>query len=87
MDKKKVLGKLRGFVTTELMQNPSYDLKEDEQLFSTGTLDSFAIAQIGVFIETEFDLYIPDPDMTVENMDTVGLMADSVIAGLKAQEE
>jgi acyl carrier protein len=87
VEKKEVVQKLREFVTTELMQNPIYALKEDEMLFSTGTLDSFAIAQIGVFIETDFDLYIPDADLTVENMDTVGMMADSVIAGLEAQED
>lgn len=87
MDKKAVLKKLREFIITELMQNPDYDLKEGEKLFSNGVLDSFAIAQIGVFVETDFDLYIPDAELTVENMDTVGMMADSVIAGLEAQED
>lgn len=86
MERDEVVKKLSEFVTTELMQDPGYDLKEDEMLFSSGKLDSFAIAQIGVFVEIEFDLYIPDPDLTVENMDTLSLMADSVIAGLKAQD-
>ena len=84
MEKKEVVNRLREFVITELMQNPKYDLKDDEKLFSTGTLDSFAIAQIGVFVETEFDLYIPDADLTVENMDTVGQMSNAIIAGLDA---
>ena len=87
MEIKTVIERLTGFIATELLQNPSYDLSEDEKLFSTGTIDSFAIAQLGVFIETEFDLYIPDSDLTVENMDTVGQMAASVIAGIEAQEE
>lgn len=87
MDKKSVIERLTGFIATELLQNPSYELAEDEKLFSTGTIDSFAIAQIGVFIETEFDLYIPDSDLTVENMDTVSQMAASIIAGMEAQAE
>lgn len=86
MDKKQIIEKLTGFITTELLQNPDYDLKEDEPLFSNGTIDSFAIAQIGVFVETEFDLYIPDPDLTVENMDTIAQMADRVLAGLADQD-
>lgn len=86
MDKKEIVAKLTGFITTELLQNPEYQLKADEVLFSNGTIDSFAIAQIGVFIETEFNLYIPDSELTVENMDSVSQMADSIISGLAAQE-
>jgi acyl carrier protein len=48
-------------------------------------IDSFAMAQIGVFIETEFNLYIPDPDLTVENMDTVDQISDRIISGLNSQ--
>ncbi|MCH7664198.1 MAG: hypothetical protein IH859_10070 [Chloroflexi bacterium] len=82
MKKLEIIEKLQKFITTELLQNTEYDLAVDEELFSTGTIDSFAIAQIGVFIETEFDLYIPDTDLTVGNMDTVEQMADRIISGL-----
>ena len=39
------------------------------------------MAQVGVFIETEFNLYIPDPELTVENMDTVDQITDQILAG------
>ncbi len=81
MDRNEVVKKIRNFILVELLKNPEYDLQEDEPLFSNGTIDSFAIAQIGVFIETEFNLYIPDPELTVENMDTVGQIADRVLKG------
>jgi acyl carrier protein len=84
MERSEVVKKIRDFVRIELLKNPAYDLKEEEPLFSNGTIDSFAIAQIGVFIETEFNLYIPDPELTVENMDTVGQMADRILSGLSA---
>ena len=84
MTRKEIIENLKTFITKELLKNPDYNLKEDEPLFSNGTIDSFAIAQIGVFIETEFNLYIPDPDLTVENMDTLGQIADRVLAGLNS---
>jgi acyl carrier protein len=84
MDRNVVLEKVRAFTLSELLKNPNYDLKEDEPLFSNGTIDSFAIAQIGVFVETEFNLYIPDPDLTVENMDTIGQITDRILEGLSA---
>lgn len=82
MDRNEVLQKVRAFTLKELLKNPDYPLKDDEPLFSSGLIDSFAMAQVGVFIETEFDLYIPDPELTVENMDTVSQITDKVLAEL-----
>ena len=86
MDKKKIADILREFITTELLQKPDRAMADDEKLFSTGTINSFDIAIIGVFNEIEFDLYISDWDLSAENMDTVSLLADSIIAGLTTQE-
>ena len=85
MDRDEVLSKVREFTLRELLKNPSYNLREDEPLFSSGLIDSFAMAQVGVFIEVTFDLYIPDPDLTVENMDTVGQISDRILQGLASQ--
>jgi len=82
MDRKEAITKVRDFICAELLKNPEYPLKETEPLFSNGTIDSFAMAQIGVFIETEFNLYIPDPELTVENMDTLAQITDRILLGL-----
>jgi len=82
MERIEVVRSVKDFVLAELLKNPGYVLKEDELLFSSGAIDSFAMAQVGVFIESEFDVYIPDPELTVENMDTVGQIVDRIIAGL-----
>jgi acyl carrier protein len=85
MDRNEVLQKVRAFTLKELLKNPDYALKNEEPMFSSGMIDSFAMAQVGVFIETEFNLYIPDPELTVENMDTVDQITDQILAGLAAQ--
>ena len=82
MDRNETMQKVRSFTLKELLKNPDYALKNDEPLFSSGLIDSFAMAQVGVFIETEFNLYIPDPELTVENMDTVEQITDKILAGL-----
>jgi len=82
MNQNEIVEKVKAFVVTELLKNPGYELDEDEALFSSGAIDSFAMAQVGVFIETEFDLYIPDPELTVENMDTVRQITDRIQLGL-----
>jgi len=80
MDRNEVLQKVKAFTLKELLKNPDYPLKENEALFSSGLIDSFAMAQVGVYIETEFNLYIPDPELTVENMDTVEKITDKVLS-------
>lgn len=82
MDRNEVLQKVRAFTLKELLKNPDYPLKDDEPLFSSGLIDSFAMAQVGVYVETEFDLYIPDPELTVENMDTPEQITDKILTGL-----
>mgnify|MGYP003433655258 FL=1 len=85
MDRNEVLQKVRAFTLKELLKNPDYALKDNEPMFSSGLIDSFAMAQVGVFIETEFNLYIPDPELTVENMDTVEQITDKILASLAEQ--
>ena len=65
------LERLRGFICAELLRDPAYPLGDDEPLISGGLIDSFSIAHVAVFIETAFAVYIPDVDLTVENMDTL----------------
>lgn len=67
--------KLKAFICAELIRNPAYPLKDDEPLVTGGLMDSFAIAQIGVFVEKALGVYIPDTELTVDNMDTVERMA------------
>ena len=85
MDRNEVLQKVRAFTLKELLKNPDYALKDNEPMFSSGLIDSFAMAQVGVFIETEFNLYIPDPELTVENIDTVEQITDKILASLAEQ--
>ncbi len=72
---------LRVFITAHLMRDPNYPLADDERIVSGGLIDSFALAEVGVFIENEFNVYIPDPDLTVAKMDTLDLMAARVLQG------
>jgi acyl carrier protein len=84
MQDAEVRAKLRTFITTELIRNASYPLRDDEGVCSTGLIDSFALAEIGVFAEQEFGVYIPDPDLTVARMDTLDLMVARVMRGAGA---
>lgn len=83
MDEQKIREKLRTFIITELIRDDSYRLADAEGIITGGLMDSFALAEFGVFVEEEFDLYIPDSDLTVEKMDTLNQMVARVKRDLK----
>jgi acyl carrier protein len=70
---------LREYMLETLMRNPGYPLQDDEPLITGGLFDSFALAELAVFIEGAFNVYIPDIDLTVANMDTLNQVASWVM--------
>lgn len=83
MDEQTVREKIRDYISNELLYDVGYELTDDEPIISEGMMDSFALAEIGVYVEKEFDVYIPDPDLTVEKMDTLDLIVTRVMRDLK----
>ncbi len=83
MDEKTVHDKLRTFILKDLVRDPKYDLADDEGVVTGGMIDSFSLAQIGVFAEQEFNVYIPDPDLTVAKMDTLAQMVARIMRDIK----
>lgn len=81
MDESTVRQTLRTFITRDLIRDSSYPLTNDEGIITGGMMDSFALAELGVFVEETFDVYIPDPDLTVSKMDTLDQIVARVLRG------
>jgi acyl carrier protein len=78
----KIRQTLRKFIVEDLLRDSTYDLKDHQKLFSTRMIDSFALAELGVFIQRSFGVYIPDADLTTEQMDTLEAITKRVIEEL-----
>ena len=79
MNDQVVREKIRAFILNELIREPDYALQDDEGIISSGLMDSFALAELGVFVEDAFDVYIPDVDLTVAKMDSLNQMVTRVL--------
>jgi acyl carrier protein len=79
MDEQTVKEKIRTYILRELVRDEDYPLADDEGIITGGLMDSFSLADLGVYVEDEFDVYIPDPDLTVEKMDTLNQMVARVM--------
>ena len=60
------------------MERADYPLRPDEPLITSGLLDSFSLARVAVYIEEELSVYLPDSELTVENMDSVKQMVNQI---------
>ena len=79
LDKQTVYDSVRQFILTEIIRDANYPLQDDEEIIKKGLMDSFALAELGVYVEDEFDVYIPDPDLTVAKMGTLNQMVARVL--------
>lgn len=86
MNESELKDKLRRFITAELIRDESYQLEDNEPIITEGLMDSFALAELGVYVEDEFDVYIPDPDLTVDKMNTLNQMTARILQGLAEKD-
>ena len=73
--------RLSAYITRELIRDAAYPLTDDEGIISGGLMDSFALAEMAVYVEQAFGVYIPDPDLTVAKMDTLDQIVARVLRG------
>jgi acyl carrier protein len=54
------------------------DLRDDEDIFALGLVNSLFALQIVMFVEKEFQLALDDDDLTIDNFRTLGAVTDLV---------
>ena len=72
---------LSSYITRELIRAATYPLTDSEGIITGGLMDSFSLATLAVFIENEFGVYIPDPELTVVRMNTLDQIVARVLKG------
>ncbi len=73
---------IREYIKVNMIHDKKYPLKDDEDLFKGGLVDSFSLTELAVFIEDKFSIHFADPELTVANMRTL----DHIIRNLEAKQ-
>ncbi len=81
MNEATVRATLRDYITSELIRDATYPLTDTEGIITAGLMDSFALAELAVFVEHTYDVYIPDPELTVARMNTLDQIVARVLKG------
>lgn len=74
MDTKELL---RQYISQQLLEGHD-NLNVDENLLTTGMIDSHGIMRLIVYIEEIFGLQVPPIDITLENFRTITLISDYI---------
>ena len=67
--------KIKQFLS-KLVRN--HDLKDDEDIFALGFINSLAALQLVNFLEKEFGISIEDEDLDIQNFNTINAIASFV---------
>jgi acyl carrier protein len=68
------------------LKNPDYPLDVDDSLITGGVIDSYSLVNIAVFVESEFGVKIPDTDLNLDNMDTIGRMTARILKEMRSDD-
>lgn len=69
---------IRGYIETDLLRGGT--VTDDENLLSSGRLDSLAVMSLVAFLETEFNIAIPFDEVLIENFESVDALSSFVVS-------
>lgn len=69
---------LRGFLIKDIMKDPSYPLQDDEELISSGLIDSFSLVDVALWVENTYGVKLQDNQLNANTFDTVAQLADLI---------
>lgn len=68
-------GALRDFLTTDILNDSGYPLRDNEALLSSGLIDSFSLVDIALWVEQTTGVRLDDSELTADHFDTVDELA------------
>ena len=68
------------YIKTELLGQPELDLTSDEDILTTGLIDSLGIMRLIAHLEERYKITVPAEDMTIEYFMTVDAISEYVAA-------
>ena len=67
-----IKAKTRAFMAKNF---PHYELRDDEDIFSIGFVNSLFALQLVMFVEKEFSVVVEDDDLNIDNFRTLNAIA------------
>jgi acyl carrier protein len=73
-----IISKLSAYIAKDILKQPNRVIKPDEAIISSGTIDSFSLVDLGVFVEDNFGVVIADTELNADTFDTLEQLANLI---------
>jgi acyl carrier protein len=67
---------LMEYIRDEIVRNRGAVIKEDEDLLSSGVIDSLSILKLVSFVEERFGIQVPDEDVVYDNFKSISALTE-----------
>jgi acyl carrier protein len=75
---KDIIQGLEIYIQQQILQQPNRQIDPDENLLSSGLIDSFSLMDLALFIEDRYGVVIDDTELNAETFDTLNELADLI---------
>jgi acyl carrier protein len=79
MEPQSIRDGLRQYITKYVLNSPHFELKDDEPLVTSGLIGSFALVDIALWVEREYNVRVSDRDLLDQKFNTLNDFADYVM--------
>jgi acyl carrier protein len=69
---------LTRFLTDEILTGTATILEPDDDLLTSGLLDSLGVMQLVWFIEREFEVQVPPEDVTIDHFESIDAISEYI---------
>ena len=69
------ISQISNFISTSILKQPNRTIAADEQLISSGLIDSFSLMDLALFVEDTFGVRIEDTELNAETFDNLTQLA------------
>ena len=66
-----IIPQLASFIVVNILKQPNRTIGPDEELISSGLIDSFSLMDLALFVEDTFGVRIEDTELNAETFDTL----------------
>ncbi len=71
---------LAEFIATEILSQPDRKIAVDENLISSGLIDSLSLVDIALFVEEQFQVIIDDTELNADTFDSLNELKEIIIS-------
>ncbi len=86
-EKVEVLSRIRGFISQTFPLARRRNLTDDDNLLSSGVMDSLGVLEIVTLLQQDYSLEITDDELTPENFESIRSIAQFVSQRLRPRQE